>query len=75
LFQGSEALPLARGGMSEAQGSRYENTKDMISALGAVVLDHYTRLLSPAALRASFFKKKLARRVLRPFAPSPSPRP
>ena len=54
LFQGSEALPLARGGMSEAQGSRYENTKDMISALGAVVLDHYTRLLSPAApLRAS----------------------
>jgi hypothetical protein len=55
LFQGSEALPLARGGMSEAQGSRYENTKDMISALGAVVLDHYTRLLSPATLRASFF--------------------
>jgi hypothetical protein len=54
LFQGSEALPLARGGLSEAQGSRYESTKDMISALGAVVLDHYTRLLSPAApLRAS----------------------
>jgi hypothetical protein len=54
LFQGSEALPLARGGLSEAQGSRYESTKDMISALGAVVLDHYTRLLNPAApLRAS----------------------
>ena len=58
MFQGSEALPLARGGMSEAQGSRYENTKDMISALGAVVLDHYTRLLSPATLRASFLLKR-----------------
>ena len=55
LFQGSEALPLARGGMSEAQGSRYESTKDMISALGAVVLDHYTSL---ATLRASFLLKR-----------------
>ena len=54
LFRGSEALPLARGGLSEAQGSRFEGIKEMLAALGPLVLEHYTLLLSPAApLRAS----------------------
>jgi hypothetical protein len=54
LFSGSEALPLARGGLSEAQGSRFEGIKEMLAALGPLVLEHYTLLLSPAApLRAS----------------------
>ena len=49
LFRGSEALPLARGGLSEAQGSRFEGIKEMLAALGPLVLEHYTLLLSPAA--------------------------
>ena len=39
LFRGSEALPLARGGLSEAQGSRFEGIKEMLAALGPLVLD------------------------------------
>ena len=53
LFRGSEALPLARGGLSEAQGSRYENTKDMLAALRPLILEHYSeavRLCGPASL-------------------------
>jgi hypothetical protein len=45
LFRGSEALPLARGGLSEAQGSRFEGLAPCISALRLASLEHYSEVL------------------------------
>ena len=45
LFRGSEALPLARGGLSEAQGSRFEGLAPCFSALRLASLEHYSAAL------------------------------
>jgi hypothetical protein len=45
LFRGSEALPLARGGVSEAQGSRFEGLAPCFSALRLASLEHYSAAL------------------------------
>jgi hypothetical protein len=45
LFRGSEALPLARGGLSEAQGLRFEGLAPCISALRLASLEHYSEVL------------------------------
>jgi hypothetical protein len=45
LFRGSEALPLARGGLSEAQGSRFEGLAPCISALRLASFEHYSEVL------------------------------
>ena len=45
LFRGSEALPLARGGVSEVQGSRFEGLAPCFSALRLASLEHYSAAL------------------------------
>ena len=45
LFQGSEALPLARGGVSEVRGSRFEGLAPCFSALRLASLEHYSSAL------------------------------
>ena len=49
LFEGSEGPNLLSGGLSEAQGSRFENPAALFEALRPRLLDHYVKICGSAA--------------------------
>jgi hypothetical protein len=50
LFPANQGPALALGGLSEAQGPRFETTGALVEALRAEVRGHYGRVLRPAPL-------------------------
>jgi hypothetical protein len=49
LFPADQGPALATGGLSEAQGARFEDTGSLVEGLRAAVDEHYGRVLRPSA--------------------------